>query len=129
MKFRENYSKVFPAYIFGFEQLNSGRVLTNIWQNLVSLATSLRKFFTGSKVSKYGSFSGPYFPVLGLIRRLTVSVRIQENMDQKKLRIWTLFTQVTVLVCINFHIIFHFREINVPMSHVCILAFYLRKNF
>ena len=32
-------------------------------------------------VSKYGVFSGPY------------SVRMQENTDQKKLRIWTLFTQ------------------------------------
>ena len=33
------------------------------------------------KVSKYGVFSGPYFPAFGL------------NMDQKKLRIWTLLTQ------------------------------------
>ena len=33
------------------------------------------------KVSKYGVFSGPYFPACGL------------NTDQKKLRIWTLFTQ------------------------------------
>ena len=32
-------------------------------------------------MSKYGVFSSPY------------SVRIQENTDQKKLRIWTLFTQ------------------------------------
>ena len=52
LKFRENCSKAFPAYIFGFEQLNSGRVLTNIWQNLVSLTMSLRKFFSGSKGQK-----------------------------------------------------------------------------
>ena len=32
-------------------------------------------------VSKYGVFSGPYFPAFGL------------NTDQKKLRIWTLFSQ------------------------------------
>ena len=32
-------------------------------------------------VSKYGVLSGPY------------SVQVQENTDQKKLRIWTLFTQ------------------------------------
>ena len=32
-------------------------------------------------VSKFGVFSGPYFPALGL------------NTDQKKLRIWTLFPQ------------------------------------
>ena len=30
---------------------------------------------------KYGAFSDPYFPVLGL------------NKDPKKLRLWTLFTQ------------------------------------
>ena len=36
---------------------------------------------TAQKMSKYGVFSGPY------------SVRIRENTDQKKLRIWTLFTQ------------------------------------
>ena len=35
---------------------------------------------TASKVSKYGNFFGPYFLVYGL------------NTDQKKLRIWTLFT-------------------------------------
>ena len=39
---------------------------------------------TAWKVSKYGVFSGTYFPY---------SVRIQENTDQKKLYIWTLFTQ------------------------------------
>ena len=33
------------------------------------------------KEAKYGVFSGPY------------SVQIQENTDEKKLRIWTLFTQ------------------------------------
>ena len=36
---------------------------------------------TAWKVSKYVVFSGPYFPAFGL------------NTDQKKLRIWTLFTQ------------------------------------
>ena len=42
--------------------------------------------YTAPKVSKYGVFSGAHFPVFGLIRK-------QENTDQKKLRIWTLFTQ------------------------------------
>ena len=37
--------------------------------------------FTAWKVSKYGVFSGPYFPAFGL------------NTDQEKLLIWTLFTQ------------------------------------
>ena len=36
---------------------------------------------TARKVSKCGVFPGPYFPAFGL------------NTDQKKLRIWTLFTQ------------------------------------
>ena len=36
------------------------------------------------KMFKYGAFSGPYFPYSGEIR---------ENMDQKKLRIWTIFTR------------------------------------
>ena len=43
------------------------------------------------KVSKYGVFSGPYFPLFW--SKSPNSIRIQENMDQKKLRIWTLFTQ------------------------------------
>ena len=42
------------------------------------------------KVSKYGVFSGLYFPAFGLN---TYSVRIQENTDQQKPRIRTLFTQ------------------------------------
>ena len=37
-------------------------------------------------------FSGPYFPVFGLNTEI-YSVRMQENTDQKKLRIWTIFTQ------------------------------------
>ena len=40
------------------------------------------------KVSKYGVFSGPYFP--------PYSVQMQENTDQKKLRIWALFTQCQI---------------------------------
>ena len=57
---------------------------------------------TAWKVSRCGVFSGPYFPVFGLnTERYRVeiqsispySVRIRENADQNKLRIWTLFTQ------------------------------------
>ena len=47
---------------------------------------------TAWKVSKYGGFFYPYFPVFGLNTE-PYSVRIQENTDKKKLRIWTLFTQ------------------------------------
>ena len=54
-------------------------------QKLISYGIS-----TAWKVSKYVVFPGPYFAVFGLN---TVSVQIQENTDQKKLRVWTLFTQ------------------------------------
>ena len=52
--------------------------------------------YTAWKVLKYGIFSGPYFPVFGLnglLLKSPYSVRIQENPNQKKLRIWILFTQ------------------------------------
>ena len=55
-------------------------------------------------MSKYGVFSGPYFPVFGLNMERYIwrfskfnqygdSVRMRENTDQKILRIWTHFTQ------------------------------------
>ena len=57
--------------------------------------------FTAWKVSKYRVFSGPYSPVFGLnterhfvsLRISPYSIRMRENTDQEKLRIWTLFTQ------------------------------------
>ena len=49
------------------------------------------------KMSKYGVFSGPYFAVFGLNIKIysksPYSVQKRGNTDQKKLRIWTLFTQ------------------------------------
>ena len=52
---------------------------------------------TASKLSKYGLFSGPYFPAFGLnTERYSVSLRIQSEcgkMRTEKLRIWTLSTQ------------------------------------
>ena len=58
------------------------------------LITNIR---TAWKVSKYGVFSGSYFPAFVLnTERYCISpysVRMRENPDQKKLRIWTLFTQ------------------------------------
>ena len=55
---------------------------------------------TAWKVSKYGVFSGRYFPAFGLnterygIRNISpYSVRMREDTDQKKLRIWTFFMQ------------------------------------
>ena len=50
-------------------------------------------------------FSGPYFPVFGF-RKSPYSVQIQENTDQKKLRIWTLFMQCVsnpkISACVHF---------------------------
>ena len=45
--------------------------------------------FTVWNVSKYGVFSGLYFPAFGL----NTEGKMRENTDQKKLRIWTFFTQ------------------------------------
>ena len=39
------------------------------------------------------SFSGPYFPAVGLNTKTLYSVQTRENMDQKKLCIWTPFMQ------------------------------------
>ena len=46
-----------------------------------SLSWTFLLLYTASNVSKYGIFSGPYFPIFGL------------NTDQKKFHIWTLLTQ------------------------------------
>ena len=47
--------------------------------------------------SKYGVFSGPYFPAYGEILCISLySVRMRENTDQKKLGIWTLLTQLYI---------------------------------
>ena len=51
------------------------------WKSMQNRAGRISN--TAWKVSKYGVFLGPYFSVFGM----------QENLDQKKLRIWTLFTQ------------------------------------
>ena len=53
------------------------------------------------KMSKYGVFSSPYFPLFGLNIKIysksPYSVQKQENTDQNKLRIWTLFKQWEIL--------------------------------
>ena len=66
--------------------------------------------FTARKVSKYGVFSGPYFPVFGLNTEIySVNLRIRENTDQKKLRIWTLSKQCFVFLI---EYIFYLLEIS-----------------
>ena len=56
--------------------MNMRIAVLNYITNSVFWQISLSK-----KVSKYGDFSGPYFPLLGL------------NTDQKKLLTWTFFAQ------------------------------------
>ena len=67
------------------------------------LSSLLFLCLTGWKVSKCRVISGPHFPVFvpkyrDLWSKSPYSVKIQENTDQKKLRIWTLFTQCLFLV-------------------------------
>ena len=55
---------------------------------------STKRCETVQKASKYRVFSGPYFPRFRLnSQRYGVSVPKRENTDQKRLRVWTLFTQ------------------------------------
>ena len=77
---------------------------------------------TAWKVSKYGVFSGPYFPVFGLNTEIfsLCSVRIQANANQKKLRIWTLFTQCRFFV--NFYWFSYY--LNKRLSFVRAISFY-----
>ena len=68
---------------FWFRILNRGYFLQEIHLKLATW-----------KVSKHGVLSGPYFSLFGLNtenRKSPYSVRIQDNTDQKNLRIWTLF--------------------------------------
>ena len=58
---------------------------------------------TARKISKFGVFSGPY------------SVQIRENTDQKKLRIWTLFTHCQILYCSNVFTRGAFRTLCISM--------------
>ena len=59
--------------------------------------------YTAWKVSKYGIFHGSCFPTFG---ESLYSVRMQENTNQKKLRILILFTQ-----CYLLHILSHIYQI------------------
>ena len=49
--------------------------------------SSKRLFYLARKMSEYGVFSGPYFPVVGLNKDIFKSpyiVQVQENLDKKK---------------------------------------------
>ena len=64
-----------------------------------AISSKLFKSGIAEKVSKYGAFSGPYFPTFGPNTERygsisPYSVRMRKNTDHKNLlRMWTLFTQ------------------------------------
>ena len=60
--------------------LSTCNLTRGVHLEILSNKTTQEFIYTAWKVSKCGVFSGPYF-------------RIQENTNQKKLRIWTLFMQ------------------------------------
>lgn len=86
---------------------NFARYVALLMRALSKLQNSLLYFifqqafaFTLQNVSKSGVLFGSHLPVFGLntetsvnYRKLSYSVRILENADQEKLRIWTLFSQ------------------------------------
>ena len=72
--------------------------LTREWSGLTLISEFSEFSATAWKVSKYGVFSGPYFPAFDLNTEIySVNLRIQSECGKiwtrKKLRIWTLFTQ------------------------------------
>ena len=70
-------------------------LLSSIFTNSdTHLFTNYSFAITAWKVFKYGVFLSRIFPY---------SVRMQENTDQKKLRIWTIFTQWMLLRIIKIH--------------------------
>ena len=80
------------TYLDPFRLVRLSINLVKLFENEWVTEIIASEYFTGESieleekntvwyVSKYGVFSGPY------------SVRMRENTDQKKLRIWTLFTQ------------------------------------
>ena len=70
------------------------KALWNLWK----FAKTFSYFQNAWKVSLH---TGDFFPVFGLSAetcKSPYSVRLQENTDQKKLCIWTLFTQCNILI-------------------------------
>ena len=91
-KYAEVYLGSGQTFINGIFRENSKQLL------LLSIFTKKLHQSTAWKVSKYGVFSGPVFFCIrteygDLRSKSPYSVRIQENMDQKKLCVWTLFTR------------------------------------
>ena len=84
---------------------------------LLSLLFLMLMLIIAWKVLKYGAFSGPYFPAFGL------------NTDQRKLRIWTLFTQWMSDILSNISWITEFMKHFQPMFHFHTLWKYRKTSY
>ena len=94
------YCKIFISWSFDrYSRSLFGSELGR--RKFIQSVQKLRSFQVKTKeiTAWKGFFSGPYFPIFGMNNYLRWKppylIRIQENTDQKKLRIWILFTQWT----------------------------------
>ena len=88
--FRTHLFQIFPVLISRI-----GR-LPIFWSSIEDRMLGVVCSYTAWKVSKYRVFSDRYFPVFALnTERYSVSysVRIRQNIDQKKIIVWTLLTE------------------------------------
>ena len=105
---RNNHFKISQKKNFVFAELftlcafsgNTSKFWLLFWKSQcfrILILKVIVESLTAWKVSKYGVFSGPYFPMFGLNReRYSISLRIQSKCwkIRKKLLIWTLFRQL-----------------------------------
>ena len=89
----------------------------NVNERISYLDSTIRDMITVTtwKVSKYGVISGPYFPLFGLNTEI---FSVQENTDQKKLRIWSLFRQCVEMKNLSTISVFK-REVEKWMPESC----------
>ena len=99
-----NNNNLDPPYCFF---VDGWRIFFQIWKFF--------QIFHCVKSVQIRSFSGPYFPVFGVnTERYSVFSTNAGNTDQRKLRIWTFFTQFSLMQprsvvdvsCINLQIVF-----------------------
>ena len=86
------YSSFFQSFIFVANTYLFTSVTMLVSVSLLYAFSIKMSINTAWKVSKYGVFSGPYFPTFGLnTPYLSAFSPNSGNTDQKKLRIWTLW--------------------------------------
>ena len=93
--FMSSLHSVFPVWFFKHEDIyfHSGSTLNRISVLLEVLSHTAWKVCVQIRSFFWSIFSCIRTEFGGLLRKSLYSVRIQENTDQKKLRIWTPFTQ------------------------------------